>query len=222
MFCYKITILVIFFLVVFEGYNEEFHMLEKKVEQVAKQRIEEDKKDAACDNKIRQSDVVAVFVPDWHKYIRATVKKKESDDSYAVWAIDYGVPMMVNASNIVNLPKSFTGMQLKSKRIHLGGLENCLPAEKRFDLNVDSSVKEKQLNWSREAIELVQKVLNQAIKLEFEHVTELEPNKKPHFFGRLMMQRLCDGEMVNVVKCLLEMNMAVLAEGEFRSLKPTI
>lgn len=191
--------------------------LEKKVEGAAKDKL---KKENPPEKKIRMSEVVAVFVSDWHKYIRASVKRKERDDLYCVWAIDYGVPMVVHESNITPLQRSFTGMTLNSKswkRIHIGGMENCLPAEKQFNMAKESSDKQKLMNWSPQAIELVQKILNQAIKLEFEHVVDLLPQRRSHYFGRLMMQRPSDGQMMNVVKSLLEMNMAVLAEQEFKT-----
>lgn len=203
----------------FAGYNEDLDKMEKKVEAVAKQRIADALKDDSKERQIRMSEVVAVFVSDWHKYVRATVKRREGDDLYCVWALDYGVPMVVHASNIVKLPSAFTGMHLnkqREKRIHTGGMENCLPAEKRFNIANESSDKQKLLNWTPQAIDLVQKILNQAIKVEFEHVEDLAPMKRPHFFGRLMICRPSDGEMINVVKSLLEMNMAVLAEQEFK------
>lgn len=166
------------------------------------------------------AEVVAVFVCDWHKYVRASIKKREGDDLYCVWAIDYGVPMVVHASNIVKLPNAFNGMHLNKQRtklVHTGGMENCLPAEKQFNIAKESSDKQKLLNWTPQAIDLVQKILNQAIKLEFEHVQDLSPFKRQHYFGRLMMQRPSDGEMINVMKSLLEMNMAVLADQEFKN-----
>lgn len=153
--------------------------------------------------KLLISEVVAVFVPDWHKYIRAAIKKKHDDECYCVWAIDYGVPILSHISNIAKLPRKFTGMQLNNKRIHVGGIENCVPAQTKYDINTGGIIKEKLSNWSPDAVELTKKLVNQAIKLEFEHVENLAEHKRPHFFGRLMMQRQ-DGEMVNVLKCLLE------------------
>lgn len=201
---------------IFQGYNDELDALEKKVEAAAKDRIAASLKDGTTVKKIRLSEVVAVFVPGWHKYIRAAVKKRDGDDLYYVWAIDYGVPMMVHATNIVKLQAAFSGMKLTRKRVHLGGMENCLPAEKQFNIANECSDKRKLLNWTPQAIDLVQKLLSQAIKLEFEHIEDLLIQKRPHYFGRLMMQRPSDGQMINVVKSLLEMNMAVLAEREFK------
>lgn len=217
LFCEKLTVFFSDFCAL-KGYYEELDVIEKKVEAIAKERTEEAAKSGVPSPiKIRTSEVVAVWCGDWHKYIRATVKKKETDDLYCVFCIDYGLPMVVHISNIIKLPSAFMGMQLKHRRIHVGGIENCLPAEKRFDINMESSVKEKLPNWSPQAIELMQKILDQAVKLEFEHVHNLVLKKRPHFFGRLMMQRPVDGQMVNVMKCLLDMQMAVLAEGEFAS-----
>lgn len=188
-------------------FDKELSELERKVEAAAR-KIE-------GTEKLTISEVVAVFVPDWHKYIRAAIKRKHDDEYYCIWAVDYGVPMLSHVSDISKLPRSFTGMQLKNKRIHLGGIENCLPAQTTFDIDTGGVVKEKLSNWSPGAIELTQKLINQAIKLEFEHVEDLAENRRSHYFGRLMIQRQ-DGQMVNVLLCLLEMSMAKLVEGSFK------
>lgn len=167
------------------------------------------------EKKIRIRDVVAVFVPDWHKYVRGTVKKKEKDGSYVIWAHDYGVPIVSNASFIEKLPHSFSGANIRTRRIHRGGIENCLPSETKYDLELGTTYKEKLSNWTPAAIKQTQDILNIGVKLEFEHVEDLSPFNKEHLFGRLMMQRQ-NGQMVNLMKCLLDMNMAVLAEGEFK------
>lgn len=201
------------------GYNENLDNLEKKVEGAAKDSVAESRENGSRERKIALSDVVAVFVTDWRKYVRASVKKRERNDLYSVWCIDYGVPMVVHASNIVNLPNAFRGMQLtKNERIvHTGGMENCLPAEKQINFAQVSSTMQKLRNWTPNAIGLMQKILDQAVKLEFEHVQDLSPTKKPHYFGRLMIQRLSDGEMIDVMEALLEMNMAISPQEDFKS-----
>lgn len=97
-----------------------------------------------------------------------------------------------------------------------------------YDITKQSSVIEKISDWAPAAIELTQNLINRAIKVTFEHVKLSEGlPKKPHNFGRLMIQRN-DGQMVTVVKCLLDMNMAVLADDFQKSiqfletLRPTI
>lgn len=176
----------------------------------------EDSKNVAK-GKLKMTSVAAVFVPDWNKYVRGVIRRKEKDDQFCVWAMDYGVPMLVKASNIVQLPLSFKGKTLKNKRIFMGGIENCLPAESTYDIDTACSVKVQLSNWAPKAIELTQKILNQSVKLDFEHVDEITvSDSRTHYFGRLMMQRQ-DGHMVNVVKCLLDMNMATLFNGDFKS-----
>lgn len=195
------------------GFDEELDNLELKIANTVRKR-DLNSESLVDDNKIKIGNVVAVFVPDWHKWIRASIRKKEVQDRYCVWAIDYGVPMVTKASNIVKLPNRFKGMSLEKDRIQTGGIENCIPAEIKYDIATASSVKESLSNWTMDAIELTQKILKNSVKLEFEHVQEYRPSLKPHYFGRLMMQRQ-DKQRLNVVKCLLDMNMAALTEGKF-------
>lgn len=135
------------------------------------------------------------------------------EERFSVWAIDYGFPIVSRASNIMRLPNSFQGMNLSNKKILVGGIENIMPAEMRYDTVLGNSVKERLLHWSPAAIQLMQDILQRAFKLNFEQVYE-SPQKKGHFFGRLMIQRP-DGQMVNVVKVLLDMNMGALIDGQF-------
>lgn len=88
-----------------------------------------------------------------------------------------------------------------------------------YDISKQSSVIEKISDWAPAAIELTQNLINRAIKVTFEHVKLSEGLvKRPHNFGRLMIQRN-DGQMVTVVKCLLDMNMAVLADDFQKSIQ---
>lgn len=194
--------------------------LEEKLKSIAKERGAESAEDGPKENAFHKSDVVAVFVPDWNKYVRVCIKEKERDDLYCVWAIDYGVPMVVQASEIVKLPLSFKGMHLnkqKDLRVHAGGIDNCLPGEKQFNFAEMNTTQQKLLKWTPSVIGLMQKILYHAVKLEFENVRDLAPLKKPHYFGRLMVQRSSDGKMINLMETLLELNMAILAEHDFKS-----
>lgn len=168
------------------------------------------------DNKIRAGDIVAAFVTDWHKWVRVSVKKKEKLDHYLVWVIDYGVPMMVKAAHLVKLPRKFSGMQLANSRVKTGGMKNCVPSRIKYDLFTASSCNEPLLTWTPHTIEMIQKILNNAIKLQFEETEVLKPLHSPHFFGRLMVQRE-DGAVVNVLKCLLDMNCAKLTDSNFET-----
>lgn len=193
-------------------YDEELSTIEDKVKAAA---LDIQSKD---NDKIRFSDVVAVFVTNWHKWIRATVKTKEHDGSFGVFALDYGIPLIVKPSLVVKLPNSFTGMQLKKKRIHIGGIENLHPAETTLDVDSGNAVLEKQSNWAPDAIALMQKLIDSAVKLNFHRVAVPEQLKKPHYFGRLMIQ-LENGKSINLVKCLLDMKMAVLVDNFNETIK---
>lgn len=176
------------------------------------ERAKQNSQGIPTDKKFRLGQVVAAFVPDWIKWVRASVKRIEENGDFCVWAIDYGVPLVLGPENIVYIPLSFAGKNTKHSLIHIGGIENCYPAEISYDIDTNSSVKEKLSNWTVPAIELFQKLINGAVKLSFEHVfVSNAADQKPRHFGRLMMLRP-DGLVVNVVKCLLEMNMAILAD----------
>lgn len=147
---------------------------------------------------------LGVFLPAIHKYMRAVVKEEKTNDHYCLWAIDYGFPIVAKASNVHRLPKFFQGMNTqKRKRILKGGMENVMPAELSYDI-AKGGVKEIIPNWCENATTVLTNVLKTSGKINFEHVSELiNPiDKKPHYFGRLMIQRP-DNEMVNAVKCLL-------------------
>lgn len=192
--------------------------MERKIENIAidlRENINSDiNSKVPIESKYNLNDVVGAFVVDWHKWIRVAIKKKENDGRFCVWAQDYGFPMVINEKNIIKLPRAFWGMHLKNKRVLTGGIENCYPACIRYDITIASTFKEKLLNWSSEAIEMTQELLNKAVKLNFENVHEYRPLNRPHFYGRLMMQ--CqDAALVNVLKCLIETNRAALTEHDF-------
>lgn len=148
---------------------------------------------------------------EWHKWIRVTIKKKEKLDQYLVWAFDYGVPMLVESKNIVKLPRKFAGMKLKCPRIKMGGMKNCVPVNLKYDILTASSYSEPLSNWTDNAINKIKMVIDRAIKLQFEASEDLMIMKRPHFFGRLMVQRE-DGAVVDVLKCLLDLQEAKLTD----------
>ncbi|XP_055315370.1 suppressor of Mek1-like [Sitodiplosis mosellana] len=199
-----------------EGFNEELKVLEDKITNIARVNAADMKADDSTVTGTKLGDMVGVFLPNWNKWIRASIKKKDGEGSterFGVWAIDYGYPLVSKASHIIKLPASFKGMFLKSNNIFTGGIENIMPTGIRYDIALATSVKERLSNWSPDAIELTQNILQRAVKVEFENVHEYKP-KKSHFFGRLMVQRP-DGQRMDIVKCLWDMNMAAFAESGF-------
>lgn len=191
--------------------DEEFDAFETKIEQTAK----------SYESKplnLKVGNVVAVYLPDWNKTIRASVKKLYNEDigKMSVWAIDYGYPLLVDPQNVRRLPNSFSGMHKDTPRILVGGIENCLPAEMVYDIETQTSTKVRTTKWSAKAIELAQDVLSRAIKVEFEHVEMMKPRHKPHWFGRLMIQRQSDGQMFDLVKVLMDMKCAMLVSNNFK------
>lgn len=203
---------------IFLGFSEELKILEDKIENIGEKNDVSDIKseDRITERSIRIGDVVGVFVADRNRWIRASVKGMEGQENpewYSVWAIDYGFPLVSRASQTIKLPLSFQGMNLKNKRILTGGIEYIMPAENHYDFEMKCGVMEKTLNWSPDAIKMVQNILQLAIKLNFEQVHEYKL-KNVNFFGRLMIQR-ADGQMVNMTKPLLEMNMATLSDCGF-------
>ncbi|XP_031638548.1 component of gems protein 1-like [Contarinia nasturtii] len=212
-----------------ECHDEELSIMEKKIESIAtKTDVNSNVSDGnsatstntivstSSDPIIKVGDVVGVFVPYFHKYIRAAVREANVNGHYSVWAIDYGFPIVAKASNVFKLPRTFQGMHIKNKRIYKGGMENVMPAEMNYCVMAQSGVKEIVSNWAEKSIEVLKNVLKTSGKIKFEHVSQhTNPiDKKPHYFGRLMIQRP-DNQMVNAVKCLLDMNCACLTEGIF-------
>lgn len=203
------------------GYNKDLKILEDKIEKNVRDLKSNKQSQQENQTKLKQYDVVAVFVEDWQKWIRASIKNTE-EDGYCVWAIDYGLPMFLKQNNIVKLPNSFSGYNLKNKRIHRGGISNCVPAIiTGYDIASECSITTPQSDWSKEAIKTAQNVLNAAVKITFEQVKEYSILKKSHFFGRLMFITKT-GTTMNLVKCLMQINQACLTENNLQAVFKTI
>lgn len=197
----------------FLGFNEELKVLEDKIQNIATTNASDGTTEVST---FKIGEVCGVFVPFCNKWIRASVKGKDSEAGemrYSVWAIDYGFPLVSRAVHTIKVPNSFQGMHLKNKTILIGGIENIVPAKVNYNVTMRNAVKEKLTKWTPEAIDLAQGILQRAIKLKFEQVHELK-ERKSHWFGRLMIQTP-EKQMMNVVKCLIEMNFAALTDGDF-------
>lgn len=148
---------------------------------------------------IKVGRIVAILMYDWNKWIRGVVKSRDVNGSFYIWAMDYGFPLTATSEQIVILPNHFSGFHTKNK-VHIGGLENCLPAKNVFDFKTWEPVMETQKDWSENSIEVFRNALRDAVKIEFKEVKEMNLQKKPHHFGRLMITGSQSGVEMNIVK----------------------
>lgn len=150
---------------------------------------------------IKVGDVVAAYLSFWNKWVRGEVKEITDDGRFYVWAVDYGVPMVLNLAEIIKLPLIYAKMNSKMPRIHVGGLINCIPVESTYDLEKDKNVLVDQTNWSKKAIEIMQKAISSANCLKFEETKEIHLMDRTHYFGHLKCQRP-DGTWIDLNKSL--------------------
>lgn len=150
---------------------------------------------------IQIGDTVAVLVPQWNKWVRGNLKEMPSNGSLYVWAIDYGVPIVSKASNVIKLPTAYIRMNMKYPRIHLGGLIDCVPAESEYDYQKDGIIVSEKPIWSEKAIEIGRTAIDSAIQVKFENVKEFKLMDRSHHFGHLKCQK-ADGTWTHLNKCL--------------------
>lgn len=138
-------------------------------------------------DRITVGRTVAFYVSNWNKWIRCVVRAKDSNGTHYLWAQDYGVPMIGQKSDVISLPLSFAGKTIKNM-VHLGGLMDCVPAEKIMDFNTGDLEMVVKRSWSPQAIEALRNTFNSCVEMEFKDVREFRPMQKRHLFGRLMVR----------------------------------
>lgn len=158
---------------------------------------------------IEVGDVVGVFMNDWNKWIRGTVKEKHQHGWAHLWANDYGIPIIARVKQLVKLPAVYTKMNAKYQRIHVGGLINLLPAELTYDYDANSMVIREQTQWPTKAIEISQDIIGRAIQLRFDKMDDIKMANDTHNFGQLVVQKT-DGKWIALSECLLASQMAKL------------
>lgn len=179
------------------GFDKPLRDMEKKIQGTIEKKMQSPEEN----EEIEIGDIVSAIVPFWHKWIRVQIKEKDKNGFYSVWAIDYGVPMISKPSQIIKLPPMYAKMNMKNPRIHLGGLRNCIPAETIYDLEKNNNVLIEKSNWTVKSIEIAQKLISNAIQLQFEDVVELVSMNRPHSFGTLKVQKP-DGSWIDLNQCL--------------------
>lgn len=179
--------------IIFIEFDKELDELEMRVKDDAMNAPETDSKS------IKVGRIVAVLMYDWNKWIRGVVKSKDVNGSFYIWAIDYGFPLTATSKQIVIMPNHYSGFHIKNK-VHIGGLENCLPARNVFDFKACETAMETQKHWSENAIDVFRNAVRDAVKIEFKEVKEMNLQRKPHRFGRLMITGSQSGVEMNFVK----------------------
>lgn len=187
--------------------DEDLEEIERKIRNIVKSAKAASKKTNAED--IVVSRIVGFFVSDWNKWIRCVVKAKDTNGTFYLWAPDYGLPFTGKESQIIAIPLSFQGMTIKYK-VHLGGLIDCVPAEMAFDISTGNIETKISKSWSTTGSEKLGEILKMSLALEFKDIHTHYPMKKPHFFGRLMIQ-LVNGSWYNATKGLLNLQCAVVS-----------
>lgn len=87
------------------------------------------------------------------------------------------------------------------KRIHLGGIINCVPSELKYDFEKNAKIMHKKSNWSSESLEIAQKFISTAVELEFEVVSETSFMNNKYEFGHLKA-RMLDGTLFDLANRL--------------------
>lgn len=181
-----------------EGYSKQLEDLEMKIKGTIRQHLSANETE---ETSIQINDIVAVFMIDWHKWVRAVVKDIDGNGSFYVWLIDYGLPMLSTPSKTIKLPPMYTKMNGRYPRVHLGGLANCIPTESKYDVDEDRMVSFEPQNWSPNAIAVAQDVIRRAVQLKFEDYEEIKIANRLHTFGSLKIQK-ADGSWINLADCL--------------------
>ncbi|XP_055316972.1 putative uncharacterized protein DDB_G0286901 [Sitodiplosis mosellana] len=180
-----------------EGFDKQLEEMEVKIKGSVNKRMQPP--DGPED--IQIGDLVAVLMPDFNKWIRGVIKAKDETGLVYVWAVDYGVPLVSNSTQICKLPAIYAKMNVKFQRVHLGGLVNCVPAESSYDFEKDSVIMREQSNWSMNAIEIAQSVVGRAVHLKFDKVEDVRLPNGSHLFGHLKVQK-ADGSWNDLTTCL--------------------
>lgn len=189
------------------GFDKQLDEMETKIKgTVGKQAQSSDEQE-----EIQIGDTVAVFFGDINKWIRGVIKAKVDKDLVYVFAVDYGVPLISTATQIVKLPPIYAKMNVKYPRVHLGGIINCVPAESKYDFEKESVVLREQIEWSANAIEIAQNFIGRAAHLKFDEVEQVRFADGLHLFGHLKIQK-ADGSWIDLNDCLCEASVAKMTD----------
>lgn len=152
-------------------------------------------------SKIVVGTQVAVFFADLNKWIRAVVKAKGAGGLVHLWCTDYGFPLVAQLSDVVALARSMYGFQATKQAVHQGGLSNCVPAKRQFNVytcSQDADVVATPM-WSPQAIETFEMVVANAVSVQLKDIRKVAFGKKEHQFGRLMVTSGA-GDEINILK----------------------
>lgn len=185
------------------GFDKHLDEMEMKIKSTVGRRAQSSDEP----EEIQIGDTVAVFFGDMNKWIRGVIKSKDDKGLVYVFAVDYGVPLITNAVQIVKLPPIYTKMNVKYQRVHLGGIINCVPAESKYDFEKESVVLREQTDWSANAIEIAQNFIGRAKHLKFDEVEQVRFADGSHSFGHLKIQK-ADESWIDLNDCLCEASVA--------------
>lgn len=193
--------------VLISGFDKQLDEMEMKIKGTVGKRTQSSDQP----EEIQIGDIVAVFFGDMNKWIRGIIKAKDDKGLVYVFAVDYGVPLISNAVQILKLPPIYAKMNVKYQRVHLGGIINCVPAESKYDFEKESVVLREQNDWSANAIEIAQNFIGRAVNLKFDEVEQVRFADGPHLFGHLKIQK-ADGSWIDLNDCLCEASVAKITD----------
>lgn len=194
------------------GFDKPLHEMELKIHGSVYKKMQS----MENSEEIEIGDTVAVLQSQWNKWVRAHVKEIDAPNGLLyVWLPDYGLPMISKRSETVKLPPAYVKMNMKNPRIYVGGLINCVPAEGVYEYQCDNMVVKETSNWSKKAIEIVQKAIDDAIHVKFENAIELKWDHRVHRFGHLKCQKSDGGLWTDLNKCLANAMVATLTTDDW-------
>lgn len=112
-------------------------------------------------------DTVVVQYVAWRRYVRGSILHKITNgrqDEALIWLIDYGYPMHVKMINLYPLSGELKNFPTNIK---CGGIANVMPAEIEYDFVESCLVTIKQDNWLQKACVMVEKLLQDAVSVNF-------------------------------------------------------
>lgn len=165
---------------------------------------------------IKIGDILAVFIPNWNKWVRGKIKARDINGSYYVWAMDYGIPVIAKPSHVVKLPPIYAKMNSKCHRVRLAGLINCVPCESTYDIEKDNNVLLEKSNWSEKALEIAQNFIGKSSYLKFDGTAEVVVMDERYIFGQLKAKK-SDGTWIDLAKCLSNALVAKITTDDWRS-----
>lgn len=113
-------------------------------------------------------DEVALFMPEWDKWVRARIVCPAKDiniDKYMLWTTDYALPVYASEKRILPLPPHIANDNLQV--VFIGGLSNCVPSQREFSLETAKAVQIMVRKWPELAVSTFYNLWKKSVLIEF-------------------------------------------------------